>query len=183
MTRIEIRPERSSDHPRVDEIQRAAFGRNEEAELVTALREPADSILSLVAEIPPVRSTDVSASSAANVAGHVFFSPVTLEGPGDPPPLAGLAPLAVDAHAQTTGIGSALVRAGLRDCLSLGWQAVFLLGNPAYYSRFGFSLAAPQGFRYESEAFDGGFQMIELVPGALTGCSGWIRYHPAFSEM
>ncbi len=73
MTRIEIRPERSSDHPRVDEIQRAAFGQKEEAELVTALRERADPILSLVAEIPAVRSTDVSALAAANVAGHVFF--------------------------------------------------------------------------------------------------------------
>ena len=93
------------------------------------------------------------------------------------------ASLAVSPEVQGHGAGSALVRAGLGECLSLGWQAVFLLGNPAYYSRFGFSLAAPQGFRYESENFDHAFQLIELVPNALSGCSGWVRYHEAFSEL
>lgn len=170
MSRLEIRPERPSDTARVDEIQRAAFGQADEARLVEALRERAKPYLSLVAEL------------SGELVGHVMFSPVSIEGSGDPPPLAGLAPLAVAPEAQGRGAGSALVRAGLRDCISLGWQAVFLLGHPAYYSRFGFVLAAEQGLRYESEAYDPAFQLIELVPDALSGCSGWVRYHEAFSE-
>jgi putative acetyltransferase len=97
--------------------------------------------------------------------------------------IAGLAPLAVMPEMQSKGVGSALVRAGLRECATIGWQAIFLLGNPVYYSRFGFSLAAEQGLRYESEAFDASFQMIELVPRVLSGCRGWVRYHEAFSNL
>lgn len=84
---------------------------------------------------------------------------------------------------QRQGAGSALVRAGLEACVLLGWKAVFLLGNPAYYSRFGFVLAAPLGLRYESESFDSAFQVVELIPEALSGCTGWVRYHDAFAKV
>ena len=160
-----VRNETASDHDRVAAIQQAAFGRPAEARLVAALRGSATPWLSLVAEL------------RGEVIGHVFFSPVTLEGSEASPPVAGLAPLAVAPEVQGRGAGSALVRAGLSACLPLGWQAIFLLGDPAYYARFGFALAAPRGLRYESEAFDRGFQVLELVPGCLAGCRGWVRYH------
>ena len=168
---LAIRAERASDHRRVAAIQEAAFGQPAEAELVAALRESAQPQLSLVAE------------HAGEVIGHVFFSPVTVEGPRPAPPAAGLAPLAVAPEAQGCGAGAALVRAGLEACPSLGWQAVFLLGDPEYYARFGFVRAAPRGLRYESEAFDRGFQVLDLVPGALEGCSGWVHYHEAFAKL
>jgi putative acetyltransferase len=60
---------------------------------------------------------------------------------------------------------------------------VFLLGEPAYYARFGFVMAAPRGFHYESEAFDAGFQVLELVEGALAGHAGRVLYHPAFAQL
>jgi len=170
MSPLQIRHETPSDHARVYEIEEAAFGQADEARLVEALRERAVPYVSLVAE------------SEGELVGHVMFSPVKIEGKGSDLSLAGLAPIAVAPSTQGKGVGSALVRAGFRDCLSLGWQAVFLLGDPAYYCRFGFVMAAPQGLRYESEAYDVGFQMIELVPGVLSGCSGWVRYHEAFSE-
>lgn len=139
------------------------------------LRKDAEASLSLVAKF------------RGELVGHVMFSPVRIEGlsdgSADMPTCAGLAPLGVKPEVQGQGAGSALVRAGLRECVALGWQAVFLLGSPVYYSRFGFSLAAPRGLRYESEAFDAGFQLIELAPDVLSGCSGWVRYHEAFSEM
>ncbi len=171
MTRIDVRPERLTDHARVDEIQQAAFGRVGEARLVQELRRRSNPHLSLVAEV------------AGEVVGHVMFSPVSIEGASQAPPMAGLAPVAVAPDFQGRGAGSALVRSGLRECVPLGWQAVFLVGAPAYYGRFGFELAAPGGLRYESEAFDHVFQRIELVPDVLSGCSGWIRYHEAFSEL
>lgn len=168
MSGVRVRPETAADHARVDEIQRAAFGRDEEAALVRALRAQARPQISLVAE------------RAGRLVGHVFLSPVTIEGPASPPPVGGLAPVGVDPEHQGQGVGSALVRAGLREAAAIGWQAVFLLGDPAYYARFGFTLAAPAGLRYESELFDPAFQTIELVPGALAGQRGWIRYHDAF---
>ncbi|MCG8591965.1 MAG: N-acetyltransferase [Proteobacteria bacterium] len=165
---MQVRPETPADHARVDEIQKAAFGRAAEARLVTVLREEVSPQLSLVAV------------DAGQVVGHVFFSPVHVD--GNELVAAGLGPLAVDPAHQGRGAGGALVRAGLAACPDLGWEAVFLLGNPAYYSRFGFTLAAARDLHYESADFDGGFQVRELRPGALEGCRGFVRYAPGFAD-
>jgi putative acetyltransferase len=117
------------------------------------------------------------------VVGHVFVSPVSIEGSGSALAAGGLAPLGVAPQAQGRGVGTVLVRAGLRESRSLGWRAVFLLGEPEYYSRFGFVLAAPEGFHYESEAFDAAFQVVELAAGALAGCRGWVRYPEPFARV
>ncbi|MED5199201.1 MAG: hypothetical protein VYB51_05295 [Gemmatimonadota bacterium] len=61
---------------------------------------------------------------------------------------------------------------------TLGWQALFLLGNPAYYSRFGFELSAPHGIR--SKYSDEHFQLKELVAGSLDGVEGEFVYPEAF---
>ena len=171
MTAFAVRAETATDHARVDRIHARAFGRPDEAELVCALRNEARPLVSLVAE------------DAGELVGHVLVSPVSIEGERTPIPAAGLAPLAVDPDRQRRGAGSSLVRAALPACAQLGWRAVFLLGEPAYYARFGFALAAPRGFHYESEAFDAGFQVIELVDGALAGRAGWVRYHEAFARL
>ena len=169
-TLIRVRPEQPADRDAVFAIQEAAFGRPDEAELVCALRDSACPQLSLVAEL------------AGRPVGHVFFSPVWIEPAHRAPPCAGLAPLAVQPAQQGRGVGAALVRSGLGGCAALGWSAVFLVGSPAYYGRFGFALAAPRGLRYASEAFDSAFQLIELQPGVLQGRRGWVRYPEAFSR-
>ena len=166
---IRIRDERPGDHARVFALQAAAFGRKSEARLVEDLRTVARPQLSLVAE------------RDGQVVGHVFVSPVVLEGA---PALraGGLGPVGVNPAEQGEGIGSALVRAALERAPALGWRAVFLLGNPRYYARFGFALAAPRGLRYRSADFDPAFQVFELAPGALDGCAGLVRFDPAFDR-
>ena len=67
-----------------------------------------------------------------------------------------------------------------RRCAQLGFRAVFLVGDPAYYGRFGFELAAPRGFHYLSSAFDAAFQVRELERGALAGWQGLVEFPPAF---
>lgn len=168
---IAVRAEREADHPRVFEIHRAAFGQPDEAELVETLRRAAEPRLSLVAE------------EAGRVIGHVFFSPVGVEPPGpgrEAPPACGLAPVAVDPAHQHRGTGSRLIREGLRRCREQGWRAVFVVGDPAYYGRFGFALAGPRGFTYGDPHFDPVLQVLELEPGALAGCRGRVRFHAAF---
>jgi putative acetyltransferase len=171
VTGLVVRPEAPADHERVQEVHEAAFGRPDEARLVEALRRSERPTLSLVAEW------------AGRVEGHVFLSPVAIEGAADAPPAAGLAPLGVAPAVQGRGVGGALMRAALSRAPSLGWRAVFLLGDPGYYARFGFVLAAPRGFHYESPAFDSAFQMRELAPAALSGLGGFVRYADAFASV
>jgi predicted N-acetyltransferase YhbS len=83
---------------------------------------------------------------------------------------------------QRRGIGSELVRAGLRECAAQGAALVFVLGHPEYYPRFGFVPAAPLGMHYQSETFDPAFFVLELEPKNLAGLQGWVRYHPAFDQ-
>jgi putative acetyltransferase len=164
-----VRPERPDDVRDVFTIHEAAFGRPDEARLVARLRQEARPSVSLVAEREGRRI------------GHVFFSPVTIEGaPGMA--AGGLAPVGVLPDEQGHGAGGALIRAGIDAARGLGWELLVVLGDPAYYGRFGFVLAAPHGIHYESHAFDRGFQVQPLAPGAIDRARGWVRYHPAFSE-
>jgi putative acetyltransferase len=163
-----LRPEAPADWDAIDAIHQQAFGRPGEAALVRALRREATPYLALVAE------------RAGRVVGHIAFSPVEIEG-GSPPAL-GLGPVAVEPGLQRAGIGSALVRTGLARCAGLA-RIVVVLGHAAYYPRFGFRPACEHGLRYRSERFDPSFFVLELAPGALSGISGRVRYHPAFERM
>lgn len=165
-----VRPELPADHAAVYEINRRAFERESEARLVEALRRTADPQISLVA----VRD--------GYVVGHVFFSPVTIDGETGRPAALGLAPLAVAPECQRQGIGSALVRAGLDAARRAGHGVVVVFGHPGFYPRFGFRPAIEQGLRYEASVPDDDrFMAVELEPGALRRTSGVVRYLPEFA--
>jgi putative acetyltransferase len=122
---VQIRAETDADHAAIHAVNAAAFPTAAEADLVDALRQQARPLISLVAEQDGV------------IVGHILFSPVTLDSQPDLR-IMGLAPMAVAPEHQRSGIGSALVRAGLEQCRQLGYQAVVVLGHPEYYPRFGF---------------------------------------------
>ncbi len=165
---MNIRDETESDHPAVERVVTDAFGGPAEARLVEQLRRTVSPAISLVADVDGA------------VVGHAFFSPVTLEKAAEFPPCGALAPVAVATHHQHRGIGSALIEHGVERCRGLGWSAIFLVGDPLYYRRFGFQLASSRGFHYASYELDSAFQLLELEPGALDRWSGWIRYPEAF---
>jgi putative acetyltransferase len=123
------------------------------------------------------------AEQAGRVIGHVLFSPVTVEDDRASPAAGALGPVGVLPDAQGQRVGTSLIRAGIEACRALDWRILFVLGDPAYYARFGFGLAARRGLHYASHAFDAAFQVQELAPGALAGVEGWVRYHAAFSEV
>ena len=167
---MEIRPERAADIPVIHALNRAAFETATEAELVDALRDQAEPIVSLVAD------------DRGSIVGHILFSPVTLSG-GRGLKIMGLAPMAVLPAEQRRGIGSALVRAGLEHCTQLGCGAVVVLGHPEYYPRFGFIPASQFGVTCEYDVPDDVFMVCELAPEAMRGESGTIRYHAAFANL
>ena len=144
-----------------------AFDRRLEADLVDALRQSAQPIVSLVAD------------RGGTIVGHILFSPVTLSGqPGAQ--IMGLAPMAVLPAQQRRGIGSALVREGLTRCKNLGYGAVVVVGHRNYYPRFGFKPAATFDLKSEYDIPDDVFMALELTPNYLQGKSGMIHYHAAF---
>lgn len=171
MSRAVIRAEEAGDTAAVAAVHRAAFGRPHEAQLVDRLRATADPQVSLVA------------LSGGAVVGHIFFSPVTIAAAAADLVPMGLAPMAVLPAWQRVGIGGALVRAGLDACRALGAHAVVVLGHPPYYPRFGFAPAVRFGLRSEYPAAAEAFMALELVPGALTGATGLVRYAPAFAAV
>jgi len=163
---VTIRPERTGDHAAVRLVNELAFGRPEEAMLVEALRRAARPGISLVA-----------------VAGHIFLSPVRMNPAGDGIIAMGLAPMAVHPDHQRRGIGSMLVREGLRACRAIGANVVVVLGHPGFYPRFGFIPAAARGLRSRYDVPDEAFMVVELEPGILDGREHMVEYMPEFAEI
>lgn len=158
---IEIRKEEDKHIKAVREIVRAAFPTEAESKLVDALRANGKAAISLVAV------------SDEKVLGHILFSPVSTTPPGEARGL-GLAPIAVHPEAQSQGIGSQLIREGLRVCEELGFDYCVVLGGPKYYRRFGFKKASTYGLQNEY-GVDEEFMVIRFgngsppapTPGAL----------------
>ena len=166
---MRIRLEQTKDVPKIYAVNQGAFGSNTEASLVDALRGRASEVVSLVAEV------------GGDVVGHIMCSPVQLAG-ADAVRAMALAPMAVAPGHQRAGVGSALVRAGLEECRRLGVDAVFVVGHPSYYPRFGFRRASGVGMACEFDVPDDAFMVIELVAGALSGRRATVHFHPAFRE-
>jgi putative acetyltransferase len=165
-----VRRETPGDIRDICNINLQAFGREDEGRLVDRLRNEVSPFISLVAE-----------DGDGALAGHILFTPVTVG--HSPIRAAGLGPMSVLPDRQGTGTGSALVGEGLRTCAGEGIEAVFVLGHPEYYTKFGFSHASVKGIYWKSDEFAPYFFVIELVPGALEGVTGEARYHPAFDEV
>ena len=148
-------------------MQTTGFVTPAEARLVRLLRDAGRLTASLVAEVD------------GEVVGHVAFSPVSTASGAEG---AGLAPIAVLPSHRRRGIGAKLVEAGLTASRAAGFGWVVVLGEPAYYSRFGFRPAGGFGL---SDAYGGGdaFQAMELIPGALPVGAGLVRYPPEFKSL
>jgi putative acetyltransferase len=165
---MEIRAENPEDIKGIRQVITAAFGRKNEADLVDQLRR-VPSTFSFVAV------------ETGQVVGHIFFSPIEIEGECRKDLLIlGLAPLAVKPDRQRQGIGSSLIQHGLVACQRSHYQAIAVLGHPTYYPRFGFVPAKQKGLGCEYNVPDEVFMVLELEVGALQGCSGIIKYRPEF---
>jgi putative acetyltransferase len=147
-----------------------AFGCEEEAQLVEAMRQTPGHIpeLSLVAE------------HDGRIIGHILLSPIVIETADGSVSTLSLAPMAVRPEFQRRGVGSALVRAGLEAARRLGHESVIVLGHADYYPRFGFVPARPRGIEPPLDVPDEAFMLIELVPGALAGVRGTVRFPPEY---
>jgi putative acetyltransferase len=174
---VQIRAERPDDIDAIRAVQAAAFRRPDapadelpmEAPLVDELRADPDAwipALSLVA----VDDDD-------QVVGHVVCSRAWV-GEGRRPVL-GLGPIGVLPDQQGDGIGSALVRAAIEGAEARRELLIGLLGNPAYYGRFGFVRSTDHGIDPPDPAWGEHFQVRPLADHDPSS-TGTFRYPPAF---
>ena len=163
--RVEIREETIADIPSIEAVTIAAFlnaphTSHTEQFIVNALREGGQLTLSLVAETGDV------------IVGHVALSPVRIsDGTSG---WFGLGPVSVAPESQRRGIGSRLIHEALRSLRERRAGGCVVLGEPAYYGRFGFEP-------------DPGLVLPNVPPEYFRAISfgtsrprGIVAYHPAF---
>jgi putative acetyltransferase len=166
---LTIRSEAEADAGAIHALHEAAFPTAAEAVLVDALRAAGRLSISLVAV------------DGVTVVGHVALSPVEIVG-ALAPSGAGLGPLAVAAAHRRRGIGGALVREAIARGARHGIGFVVVLGEPRYYTRFGFGRASDRDLGNEYGATDE-FMVLELAPGSLPAAGGLVRYAVEFAAL
>jgi putative acetyltransferase len=161
-----IRPAEPGDAAAIRGVLMAAFPTAAEADLVEALTRDRDAVVSLVAE------------REGAVVGHVLLSRMRVSGDGR---AVGLGPVGVVPGFQGGGIGGGLIEAALGIARATGEEVVFVLGEPDYYERFGFSAeaAAPFASPYAGPYF----MALALRPGFALPAAGEAAYARAFSDL
>jgi putative acetyltransferase len=162
---MEIRDESLGDAEAIAEVTTTAFRGAEhssgtEAKIVGALRDAGALTISLVAV------------EGGSVVGHVAVSPVLINGQAGH--WLGLGPVSVDPARQGHGIGTALIKAALDRLREMRAHGCVVLGDPAFYARFGFSSHAELRYGDIPPCY---FQRIVFAGSPPKGS---VTYHSAF---
>ncbi len=165
---VEIREERPGDGGPIRELNTRAFGQDQEANIVDALRSNGAVLLSLVASLN------------GRVVGHIMYSPSSV---GDVVRGAALGPMAVLSEHERQGIGSRLVEAGKQKLKEAGCPFIIVIGHADYYPRFGFRPASTYGIKCEWEVPGDVFMLLVLDPAKMHGVSGLAKYRHEFSSV
>ena len=164
--KLDIRKEHAADVDMIASITEQAFrthpfSQHTEQFIIAALRRSGALAVSLVADVD------------GQVVGHIAFSPVQISDGSSG--WYGLGPVAVAPEFQRRGIGTALVRAGMEELRRLGAKGCVLVGDPAFYERF--------GFRNHPSCFMGGVPQQYVLSFPVAGypqAVGAITHHEAF---
>ena len=168
---IEIRKEIQSDIEVIREINDLAFEQTEEGKIVDKLRDSCNGILSLVAVLDQ------------KIVGHILFSPVKIKFRDIEIIGLGLAPMSVLPEFQNKGIGSKLIREGIRQIKETECPFIIVLGHERFYPRFGFERASLYGMKSQWEGVpDEVFMAMILNDKVMSGVSGVAAYRSEFDE-
>lgn len=169
---VAIRAATGGDVAAIDALLRRAFPQPDEARLVQQLCVDGDMVLTLVADD----------EDSGELAGIVAFSRMDVEVDGKVIASVALAPVAVARHYRRQGVAEALIQAGLAHLGDAGAMLCFVLGDPAYYGRFGFSADWARGF---ASPYAGDYLMaLPLQGGAMPcGVRGRADHAAAFAQL
>lgn len=162
---VEVREERADDLAAIRDVNCRAFGQQQEANIVDALRMNGRALLSLIATIN------------GQVVGHILYSPASIGEVGG----AALGPMAVLPAHQRHGIGSKLVEVGNQKLKASGVPFIVVLGHSRFYPRFGFQPASARGVNCQWDVPDDVFMLLVCDQHAMKAVSGLVRYSDEFS--
>jgi putative acetyltransferase len=165
---VQILEENPVDVAAIRDLNRRAFGQDQEGNIIDALRSNGGCLLSLVALLND------------RLVGHIMYSPISV---GNDVTGAALGPMAVLPEYQRRGIGSQLVKAGNQKLKDAGCPFVIVVGHPNYYPRFGFTPASAHGITCEWEVPDNVFMLLVLDQMKMQGVSGLAKYRHEFSTV
>jgi len=177
---IDIRAEAPGDAEKIGSVVAAAFSlARHSAPPVTPGGPPGevDLVLWLRADEGWLPHLSLVAVSDGRVVGHVVCTRAHV----DDAPALGLGPLSVHPDLQRKGVGQALVREVLARAENAGETLVALLGDPAYYRRFGFVPARELGVLSPDDSYGDYFQAIALGSGDHP--RGRFRYPAPFERL
>ncbi|MGE3973160.1 MAG: GNAT family N-acetyltransferase [Bdellovibrionales bacterium] len=168
---LKIRVETENDIEAIFALNKSAFETDEEARIVDTLRKRGKLTLSLVA------------LEEDKIVGHIAFSPMSFGSADNNSRIVALAPMAVAPSKQKTGIGSKLIKEGLRILKERGFEGVLLVGHPDYYPKFGFKPAASTfGLKCAFEVPDEAFLGLELGADGFSKLKGAAHFSEEFSS-
>ena len=157
-----ILPERSKDREAIETLLDDVFGANRQHKASYAYRD----------KNPPVQGLSLTAHCNERLVGTIRFWPIFL-GPRKTPALL-LGPLGVASDMQNFGIGRSLISQGHMMAAEMGYKLVLLVGEEAYYGRFGYVSASSHGLSMEGEN-PTRLMVCELGKGALQEASGNVQ--------
>ena len=168
---ILVREEEEKDRKEIYEVNKLAFGQENESILVDKIRKGENFVpgLSLVAE------------TKSRLVGHILLSKIKIIRSSIFETLA-LAPMGVIPAFQKQGIGSELIKKGMAKVKELGFDSIIVLGHKDYYPRFGFKKASKWNIKCPFEVPDEAFMAVELTERALEGKAGTVSYPDEFME-
>jgi putative acetyltransferase len=161
-----VRAARERDRPAILALVAAAFGGPSASEEEVAIVQATWTSPGAVPDLELVALVD------DEVVGHLLGA----RGEADQGAVVTVAPLAVAPVHQGRGVGSALVRDLLVRAEEAGWSAVVLLGDPAYYQRFGFEPAARYGLSYPPAGPDSPHFLVRWLSPDRRRPRGAVRY-------
>jgi putative acetyltransferase len=172
---IAIRLETPGDEPGVRRVHLAAFPGPEEADIVDEIRRVN----------PPGWQSVVALDASGGIVGHLLLSPCPIEDAAGERAgeVLALGPIGVLPAVQFRGVGASLITASVSLAMARGVPAIVLLGQPAYYPRFGFVSARSIGLEPPARAWPDAAWMARLLPAWSDELRGTVRYPAAFEPL
>lgn len=172
---LKLRKETPDDFTEVFEINQLAFGQDNEAKLIDALRN------NLAVFVPAL---SIVATENNKIVGHILFTKIHIKDEkGNMHESLGLAPMAVRPDLQKKGIGGQLIKKGLEVAKDLGFTSVIVLGHENYYPKFGFDPADKWNIKAPFDVPSNAFMAIELEQDGLKSISGTVIYPKEFETV